>query len=46
MSGFGEVGSGWKVTRGILLIRSCLWVCQLLGMRWGRRWTVDTEEGG
>lgn len=33
MTGFGEVGSEWEATRGILLIRSCPWVCQLLGMR-------------
>ena len=46
MSGFGEVGSGWKVTRGMPLIRTCPWVCPLLGMRRGGRWAVDTEEGG
>lgn len=30
----------------MLLIRTCPWVCQLLGMRQGGRWPVDTEEGG
>ena len=45
MSGFGEGGSGWEVTRGMPLIGTCPWVCRLLGMsgEGGGRRTLKRE---